>query len=782
MKTDNKNPGFRFPRWLMIVTGILILALTGIYLILPWWAVRYVEKHDREWINRDITIEQLRLNPFTLGVTAGGVRITEPESDSTFVKWNRAYVNLALWPLFKSNAFIEALTVDDFYGHVIHAGSAFNFDDLLESEGTETEATDGNAGWAYQLNNIAFQRAQIIYDDVVIGSRIALDSIGILVDAFGSADTVFRADFRAQQPAGGSLDGQIRYNLQTKDYQTSTSIKTLALEPFKPYVTRGMRLGDFRGHFNADFHLSGNAGASDFLACSGAFEVGDFRMTDPEQDTLVLAGKLELGVDSIDTHQQLYDFRKLQLSDTYAKFEYLANGDNFSNLLVYRPADTLSAENAAADTAEVEINTRNYYASPFEYLALYIYDLTKDYIFNAYEIDTMAVRNFNLRFYDYTLEDPFYFDLSSTGITAGEIELEDEEAEFAFAGVVNRTGSIDGKVHVSREGVRNMDVDFQIKGVFLTRFSPYSRFYTAHPFWEGAVTFTSTSSIKDYYLKSDNHLFIEQIEVGDKNKTGSGNSLPMKLAVALIRDVDGNVDLDIPIEGQLDDPGYKLGKIIWQVIKNIVVKAASAPFRLLADAFNVDEDDLKTVYFDSGQTELGKRQTKALNSISQVLSKKPEITVAFFHLYNREYELDALAIRKAKADYLAAGAAAEMPEDSMDQAGPVATTDSLFRIFLAETSPAFDSTISIAENARRRYGEENLQNELNTIIATQQRLITEYLTAGKGIPAERFTIKDLSTEEISLNQTHPKFTVEFGVDGEETEEEKEATMERDDGG
>gem|GEM_PF-2849144 len=759
------------PRWLIVIIGLILFLLIGIYLFLPWWAIRYVEKHDREWINRDITIEQLRLNPFTLGVTAGGVRITEPQSDSTFVKWNSAYVNLALWPLFKSNAVTEAFTIEDFYGHVIYTGSGFNFDDLLEP--AETETTESEGGWTFQLNNVAFRSSQFVYDDWGVGSRIELDSIGIRIDTFGSADTIFRVAVRAQQPAGGQLDGRLSYNLLTGDYQSTATIDTLALKPFKPYITRGMRLGDFVGHFNADFHLSGNA---DFLACSGQFEVGDFRMTDPEQDTLVLTDKLELGVDSIDTQNRLFDFRKLQLSDTYLKFEYLAKGDNFSNLIVHGPPDSLSVENAAADTAERKINTQNYYASPFEYLALYIYDLTKDYIFNTYAIDTVAVQNFNLRFYDYTLEDPFYFDLSSTSITAGEIELEDEEAEFAFAGTVNRTGSIDGKVQISREGVRNMDVDFQIKGVFLTRFSPYSRFYTAHPFLEGAVTFTSTNSIKDYYLQSDNHLLIEQIEVGDKLKTSSGNSLPMKFAVALIRDVNGNVDLDIPIEGQLDDPKYKLGKIIWQVIKNIVVKAASAPFRLLADAFNVDENDLKTIYFNSGQTNLEKRQIKSLNSISRVLSKKPEITVDLFHLYNREYELDALAIRKAKTDYLAATSVAE---DSLQQLNTIATTDSLFRAFLAETSPVYDSTISIADNARRRYGEENLQNELDTAIAAQQELIAQYLTEERDIPADRFTIKNLSTEEISLNQTHPKFTVEFGVDGEETEEK---ATEREDGG
>ena len=236
---------------------------------------------------------------------------------------------------------------------------------------------------------------------------------------------------------------------------------------------------------------------------------------------------------------------------------------------------------------------------------------------NPIRADSVAIHNFNLKFYDYTLEDPFYLDVSDMTISAGAIASTDEMADFFFSGLVNRTGTINGEVLVSREGAENMDVDFEMKGVFLTGFNPYSRHYTAHPFLDGAVTFTSTNAIEAYYLNSTNRILIEEVEVGRKSPTQDGSSLPMRLAVVLLRDLDGDIDLEIPIEGPLNDPNYRFGPVIWQVIKNIFVKAASAPFRLLAGAFQVNEDDLKNIHFEQRETTLGPRQLKALNAIAE---------------------------------------------------------------------------------------------------------------------------------------------------------------------
>jgi len=757
--------------WILIPILVLVGLVLGIWIFLPWWAIRYVQKHDREWINRDITIERLALNPFTATATIRAVQISEVNTSVTFARFDRLRVNLAPWPLLRNRIHVQELVLDSLNGRIVQNGNRFNFSDLLERGAKESEQTKPDTAsasqWTYELHAVQLNGATLSYEDQVIGSHLSFDSITIRVDSFTSEDDRIASAFSLHQREGGQLEGEAVYQLDDGDYQAKVKLDSIRLYPFTPYVTKGIRLSYFDGIFEADVRLSGNANQTNYIATAGQFDLLGFRMADPDQDTLVSLGQVHIGIDTMDTRAELFDFQNVLLKDTYTKFEYLPNGDNFSKLLVLGPAsDSLSArDTSGSGEQKIEINASNYYASPFEYLALYVYDLTRDYIFKSYTADSVAVHNFNLKFYDYTLEDPFYMDVSEMTIFAGEIAREDPFADFAFQGVLNRTGILGGDVLVSREGAENMEVNFEIKGLFLNGLSPYSRYYTAHPFLEGAVTFTSQNQIEDYFLKSSNRLFIEQVRVGKKEKTRSGYSLPMKLAVVLLRDLNGNIDLEVPIEGPLNDPDYRIGKVIWQVIKNIFTKAATAPFRLLANAFKVNEDDLKNIYFDNGQDYLGKEQYKALDAVAKVLNKKEELGIEMLHLYNREYELDALALLKAKKNYLLTSGE-EIPDSLMwERVADIPNTDSLFLDYLRNLEP-YDSTISVPENVRRYLGEEKLERELTEIIEKQKDLVQTYLEEEKGIAPTRYRIKDLSAEEESINQTRPRFTVQFQVEEE----------------
>ena len=107
-----------------------------------------------------------------------------------------------------------------------------------------------------------------------------------------------------------------------------------------------------------------------------------------------------------------------------------------------------------------------------------------------------------------------------------------------------------------------------------------------------------------------NKMFIENIQVSKKEKTKSGNSLPMRLTVSLMKGSDGNINLDIPIEGPINDLKYKFGKVVWQVVKNIFTKIATSPFKALSNVLKVNEDDLKNIYFDNGQVKLSKKKKR----------------------------------------------------------------------------------------------------------------------------------------------------------------------------
>lgn len=728
---------------------LCIVLLITIWVVLPGYLRNYLEENDKDWIKRDITIQKVAINPFTFTVSVNNVEIKEPDSQENFITFDELLVNLDFWPLFQSKISTEEITLTNFLGKVIQNGKVFNFSDLLNEKNTP-KTEDSSKPIAFNLRNINILKSSIHYTDTQLESTLVLDSITISDQSFTSGDTVFDANVAFQQPEGGLVNGTFEYDLSNNNYKVYALIESWQLAPFKSYVTSGFRLGEFDGEFGADLNVSGNAN-TDFIKSSGQVSVDKLKLVDPENKPLISVGKFLVDITQIDSQANVYDFKDILVDDTQIAFEYLTNGDNFTKWLV----NTASAE----ETIESK-----HYVSPFEMLSLYIYDMTKEYIFKSYTAERILFSNFNLKFYDYTLEDPFYMDLQNLEIKSINIKPENQFARFDVNGKINNTGTIDGAVSVSRQGVENMEVDMRIKGLFLNRFSPYGRFYTAHLFEEGITSFTNKSIIKDAYLTSNNKLYVEKIKVSKKNKTQSGYSLPMRLAVALMKDSNGNIDLEIPIEGPINDPKYKYGKVIWQIVKNLFTKMVTSPVKALSNSLKLDASDLDNIYFDNGQIGLSPKQKKPLDGIALILTKKPDFNIEMNHLYNVEYEKDALALKSAKLAYLKQS---DLPIDSNvpigKQAFDLPSTDTKFLDYLKTSTPSFDETISIPENARRLLGEETLVNELDLVVAKQKQLVKDYLVKEKNIAENRFKIKDASTNEKAINQSQPKFEVKFGL-------------------
>jgi len=740
---------------LLKILGVLFVCFTLViilsWFLLPSYLKDYIEENDTTWINREISIEKIEINPFTTTVQIFNTTIKEPNSSTNFISCKNVKVNFDFWSLLQSKINTQEITLTNFTGSIIQNGNQFNFSDLFESKKGEDKDDDA---LTYKLRNISILESTLSYTNKELGSTHVLDSIYINDQIFTSTDTFFNAQIKAHQPEGGNIMGEFVYDFETDNYKIDATVNTWQLSPFTDYITSVIRLSKFDGQLKTALQINGNT-VTDFIKISGKMSVSDFKMIDPENKLLLSFGDFQIDINEINSTDNIYDFKDIILNDSQLSFEYLPNGNNFTKWLV--GANSSTKTNTQANVVD--------YGSPFKMLSVYIYDMTKEYIFKSYSADKIQFSNFNLKFYDYTLEDPFYMDLSEITITSNNIQPKNQYANFHLNGKMNRKAIVEGDVSVSRRGFQNMTANMSVQGLILNRFSPYGRFYAAHRFLEGISSFRNKSIIKDSYLTSENILHIENIQVSKKDQTTSGSYLPLRLAVALMKDPKGNINLEIPVEGPINDPNYKFGKVIWQVIKNIFTKLAISPIKALSNAFKINEDDLKNIYFDNGQISLARPQKKSLNSIANVLDKKPEFNIELNYLYNKEYEMDLIALKNAKIDYL------KQSNLSLDNSIPIgkhafdlSNADPDFLTYLKKITPNYDETISIPENTRRLLGEEELLVLLQATIAKQKQLIQDYLMVEKSIPENRFKIIDLSTTAEALSQTHPKFEVKFEVE------------------
>ena len=171
--------------------------------------------------------------------------------------------------------------------------------------------------------------------------------------------------------------------------------------------------------------------------------------------------------------------------------------------------------------------------------------------------------------------------------------------------------------------------------------SPYSVKYSGYGISRGKLSVDVNYVVQpNGQLTAKNKIVLNQLSFGDKVE-GSTASLPVKLAVALLADRNGVIDLDLPISGSLNDPQFSLGPIIVKVILNVIVKAITAPFSLLASAFGGGEE-LSTVGFAAGSAQLAPDAKAGLDKVAKALLDRPSLRLTVVGTSSLEAEREGL--------------------------------------------------------------------------------------------------------------------------------------------
>lgn len=202
------------------------------------------------------------------------------------------------------------------------------------------------------------------------------------------------------------------------------------------------------------------------------------------------------------------------------------------------------------------------------------------------------------------------------------------------AAEVEINGKIDSYAPVSLKGEINpllddmyLDLDFAVSGAELTSVNPYSGTYMGYYIDKGLLSLDVRYQIKDNQLEGNNHVVIDQLTLGRKSDSAQALSLPIGLAVALLQDSDGVIDLGLEVSGELDNPDFSFGSIILNALGNLITKAVTAPFRFLASLVG-SEDELNQIAFAAGQATLNEQAMSRLTTLAEALNKRPGLRVS----------------------------------------------------------------------------------------------------------------------------------------------------------
>ncbi len=200
-------------------------------------------------------------------------------------------------------------------------------------------------------------------------------------------------------------------------------------------------------------------------------------------------------------------------------------------------------------------------------------------------------------------------------------------AELELHGRVEGTASLDiaGQLNPLVRPLA-LDLKAKVRDLELPPLSPYAIKYSGYGIERGKMSVDLAYVVKpDGQLTASNKIILNQLAFGNKVE-GSTASLPVKLAVALLADRHGVIDLDLPVSGSINDPKFSLGGLIWKVITNLVVKAVTAPFSLLGSAFSGGSENSE-VDFAPGTAALTDAAKERLDKVAKALVDRPALTL-----------------------------------------------------------------------------------------------------------------------------------------------------------
>lgn len=753
---------------ILIIVGIAFLAVVLILLIaLPGIIRNYIEKHDQELIGREITIQNIDVNYFTATLEIDGFDMKEADGETSFLSFNRMYAEAHIWSLFKKHIVIKKYHLDGAVIRVEQDGPHFNFDDLLalviesDTAGVEKE-TDEAEPWHITMQDVDLRRNTLYYESD-LHPLLSFESVRVQVPVASDTSRLIVVDISLDLSTGGSLKLHNVLDLPNSYYNVDLIADRLDLNIMEPYVEPFLEITGLEGFFSSNFLIGGSWDNTNIFNLGGSMAIDQFNMLDKRSNSVIGLDHGEINIDSVRMDEGYYRVNKVLVDGFSGIFERYIDGDNFSNMMIeyeYAPVDSLLIDSVRV---EPEID----YSNPISVMSYYLKDIVKSYDESSYKIGEIEVKNSNFNFNDYATSDPFRYELIDMALHADSLSSFNESMTFDFGATLNKTGRFEGYLKLFTANLSDLDLHYEIIGTDLTAFSPYTTDFVDYPISAGDVQYVSDTKIRNGQLVSSNIITCSDFRWGNPAITDPLYKLPVKLAVGLLKDVDGNINLDVPVEGNIHDPSFKIGKIIWNTLKNLVLKVVAAPFKLMRGIFGFDVQELKRLDFNLLQYNLLPEQKRQLKGLAAVMNEKPDLNVEFKRVTKKYEELERFAVSASKYEYLKGEKPPEALEVSKEVYQEIVlfnTLDSSFAAFIDQQIPESERDLPIQKKCMVHIGEEHALEQTDKLGAKRNHAISEYLISDQGIDSTRVRIIILPEDSLITHRSNSIYYVDFWVE------------------
>lgn len=612
----------------------------------------------------------------------------------------------------------------------------------------ETEEKEEEIPWIVNINKLAYENYTIKAEDLVpadhvilVGGQIGLkaENISTQKNSRGSLTCSFKLN------ETGTVSAKSSFGINPAAADVELSLKDIDITPFQPYITDKIKILITGGAVSADGNLSYASSEDKGVTADykGNVSVSKFASVDKvnTNDFLKWNSLYFSGVHFAYKPLRV-NIKEVALADFYSRL--IINPDGSLNVqgIVKKEegeAEIIPADEGIADRA---VEQKPFQATPVR-------------------IETVTLQAGTVNFSDRHIQPNFSANLLEIGgRISGLSSREGSLADVHLGGKLEKYAPLEirGSINpLSKDLFVDLKVNFD--DMDLSPLTPYAHKYAGYTIQKGKLSLALNYLIEKNELDSENKIFLDQFTLGDKVESPEATKLPVKFAIALLKNRKGEINLDLPVTGSIEDPEFNLGSIILKMFVNILVKAASSPFKLLGALVGGGEE-LSYINFDYGAFTISELEKSKLDKLAKALSDRPALNIEITGYADIEKDTEALRqkafdnkIKARKLEDMVRRGEAVVPVDEIIIA-PEEYEKYLTQAYKKEKFPkpknflGFDKKLPPPEMEKLMYTYIVIKNDDLRLLASKRELAVKdyFLTAGRVGPERIFLVEPESLQ------------------------------------
>lgn len=483
--------------------------------------------------------------------------------------------------------------------------------------------------WSWNIDKVSVRNGTINFTDTSNNFKRSATNVNVTLAPINGKDGT-RTSIDASV---GAIGGHIQANggMVITPFSMDLNLQSsgLSIADLTPYISQYSGAHVTQGTFSNKGELKLNLAKAVSFSYTGSADVASLNVTDKQGAPAVSLKNLAVGGISVSGLSPLQiSLGSIALTSPNVNVVMNKNGSiNLASLGTpsSAPAPAAKADSSAASKPQPKAQvSASSSSSP------------------AINVGKITLTDGRGRYTDNSIEPTFKLNASNlAGSLSNYSTTIKGNATIDVKGLLNGTPmNISGTINPFESKLK-LAMKGEVTSLSLPAFSPFSAKFTGHPIEKGLLTYKGTFDINQDKLTSENALVINKLEFGSQVPDAK-DALPVGLAVSLLQDRQGQIDLNIPVSGSLDDPEFSVGGIIVKVIVNLISKAVTAPFALIGSMFGGEDMDLNNLQFATGSVRLDEKTIKALNIVAKAMQDRPGIKIQIIGMASEKEDGEGL--------------------------------------------------------------------------------------------------------------------------------------------